>query len=139
MFSGTLHSKTESGSHMTMHTTEGTPVKVLSSGSLMKDAVVDAAGEKLGTIADLMIELEGGTIAYAVLSVGGLFGIGDKLFAIPWSALRVDTTEKQLVLNINKDKLENAPGFDKDNWPDFADQTWGSTVHGHYGTTPSWG
>lgn len=124
---------------MTMHTTDVAAGKILSSSSLTGDTVVDAAGEKLGTIDDLMIELGGGTIAYAVLSVGGLFGMGDKLFAIPWSALRVDTNEKQLVLNINKEKLEKAEGFDKDNWPDFADQTWGSKVHSHFGTKPSWG
>lgn len=124
---------------MNMHKTGSTAGRTLSSSSITGDTVVDAAGEKLGTIDDLMIELEGGTIAYAVLSVGGLFGMGDKLFAIPWDALRVDTHEKQFVLNINKDKLENAEGFDKDNWPDFADQTWGSKVHSHYGTKPSWG
>lgn len=124
---------------MTMHTTDVAAGKILSSSSLTGDEVVDAAGEKLGTVDDLMIELGSGTIAYAVLSVGGLFGMGDKLFAIPWSALRVDTNEKRLVLNVNKDKLEKAEGFDKDNWPDFADQTWGSKVHSHYGTKPSWG
>ncbi len=124
---------------MTMHNTDVATGKILSSSSLTGDTVVDAAGEKLGTIDDLMIDTDRGSVAYAVLSVGGLFGMGDKLFAIPWSALRVDTNEKQLVLNINKDKLENAPGFDKDNWPDFADQSWGSKVHSHYGTKPSWG
>lgn len=121
-----------------MHTTDVAKGRILSSSSLTGDKVVDSAGEKLGSIDDLMIDLDRGDIAYAVLSVGGLFGMGDKLFAIPWSAFRVDTVEKQLVLNVNKDKLEQAPGFDKDNWPDFADQSWGESVHSHYGTTPSW-
>ncbi len=120
---------------MTMTGTAGG--RVLSSSSLTGDTVVDSAGEKLGTIDNLMIDTDRGTIAYAVLSVGGLFGMGDKLFAIPWQALRVDHQEKQLVLNVKKDKLEKAPGFAKDNWPDFADQSWGRTVHSHYGTTPS--
>jgi len=112
--------------------------RVLSASSLMSDNVVDTAGEKLGSIADLMIDLDRGSIAYAVLSVGGLFGMGDKLFAIPWSALHVDTAAKQLVLNVKKEQLEKAPGFDKEHWPNFADQAWGQTVHSYYGTTPSW-
>jgi sporulation protein YlmC with PRC-barrel domain len=122
-----------------MTTTDVAAGKILSSSSLTGDKVVDAAGEKLGTIDELMIDMDRGSVAYAVLSVGGLFGMGDKLFAIPWSALRVDTTEKQLVLNIKKEQLEKAPGFDQDHWPDFADQAWGTTVHSHYGTKPSWG
>jgi len=121
-----------------MTTTDVRPVRVLSAGSLKGDKVVDAAGEKLGTLEDLMIDLNRGSIAYAVLSVGGLFGMGDKLFAIPWSAFRVDTEEKCLVLNVNKELLKTAPGFDKDNWPDFADQAWGVTVYNHYGAKPYW-
>lgn len=112
--------------------------KILSSSTLTGDPVVDPAGEKLGKLDELMIDVDRGGIAYAVLSVGGLFGMGDKLFAIPWSALRVDTEEKQLVLNVSKEQLEHAPGFDKSNWPDFADQMWGATVHRHYGVRPFW-
>lgn len=124
---------------MAMNTTDVAAGRILSSSSLTGDTVVDAAGEKLGTIDELMIDTDRGSVAYAVLSVGGLFGMGDKLFAIPWSALRVDTTEKQLVLNIKKAQLEKAEGFDKDHWPDFADHSWGTKVHSHYGIKPSWG
>ena len=110
--------------------------KMLSAGTLKGDKVVDSMGEKLGVLEDLMIDVEKGSIAYGVLSVGGLLGMGDKLFAIPWSAFRVDTTEKQLVLNVKKEVLDTAPGFDKDHWPDFADQAWGAKVQGHYGSKP---
>jgi sporulation protein YlmC with PRC-barrel domain len=111
---------------------------VLSAGTLKGDKVVDGMGETLGTLDDLMIDLDRGSIAYAVLSVGGLLGMGDKLFAIPWSAIQVDTAEKRLVLNVEKELLKSAPGFDKDHWPDFADQAWGATVHKHYGASPYW-
>lgn len=111
---------------------------VLSAETLKGDKVVDGMGEKLGMLEDLMIDLDRGSIAYAVLSVGGLLGVGDKLFAIPWSAIQVDTAEKRLVLNVPKDLLKTAPGFDKDHWPDFADQAWGTTVHTHFGTKPFW-
>jgi hypothetical protein len=59
-----------------------------------------------------MIDLENGRIAYAVLSFGGFLGMGDKLFAIPWNTLTVDTVEKRFVLDVDKKKLELAPGFD---------------------------
>lgn len=113
--------------------------RVLSASTLKGDDVVNAKDEKLGTIEELMIDLNSGRIAYAVLSFGGFMGMGDKLFAIPWSALKVDTSNKRLVLNVNKETLEKAPGFDKDKWPDMADQAWGSTISSYYGTKPFWG
>jgi sporulation protein YlmC with PRC-barrel domain len=113
-------------------------LRVLSASSLKGDDVVDAKDEKLGTVEELMINLESGRIAYAVLSFGTFMGMGGKLFAIPWSALSVDTVEKRLVLDVAKERLENAPGFDKDNWPDMADQTWGAKIYSYYGTKPYW-
>ena len=116
-----------------MDMTTVTNWKVLSASTLKGDKVVNEKGEQLGTIDELMINLESGRIAYAVLSFGGFLGMGDKLFAIPWSALRVDTEEKRLVLNVPKEKLEKAPGFDPENWPDMADRTWGAGIENYYG------
>lgn len=110
----------------------------MSASSLKGDDVVNAKNEKLGTVEELMINLDKGCIAYAVLSFGGFMGIGEKLFAIPWSAFRVDTAEKRLVLDVVKERLENAPGFDKDNWPNMADQSWGQDIYKYYGSKPYW-
>ena len=112
--------------------------RVLSASTLKGDKVVNLRGEDLGNIEDLMIDLERGRIAYAVLSFGGFLGMGDKLFAIPWEALTVDTKEKRLVLNVDKELLKRAPGFDKNNWPDMTDQTWGNSVYNYYGYKPYW-
>lgn len=112
--------------------------KVLSAGTLKGDDVVNAKHEKLGKIEELMVDLDKGRIAYAVLSFGGFLGMGDKLFAIPWSALKVDSEEKRFVLDVKKEVLEKAPGFNKDSWPDMADQAWGSKIYSHYGTKPFW-
>ena len=60
-------------------------------------------------------------------------GMGGKLFATPWSALTLDTENKCFVLNVDKERLDNAPGFDKDKWPDMADQTWADEIHSYYG------
>lgn len=112
--------------------------QVLSSSSLVGTTVQNSAREDLGEIKDLMIDLSEGRIAYAVLSFGGFLGMGDKLFAIPWEAFQVVQEEEILILNVAKEKLEQAPGFDKDNWPDMADVTWGKSVHSYYGYDPYW-
>src|SRR5687768_15434251 len=106
--------------------------RVLSASTLTGDAVKNTDGEKLGDIKDIMIDVESGRVAYAVLSFGGFLGLGDKLFAIPWSALRLRTEDHSFVLNVNKETLKAAPGFDKDHWPDFADRTWGTSIHEYY-------
>ena len=80
-----------------------------------------------------MRNMNNGKIAYAVLSFGGFLGMGDKLFAVPWNALTLDTENKRFILDVDKDRLESAPGFDKDDWPDMADPTWQSTIHSYYG------
>ncbi len=121
-----------------MMTGSGTGPKVLSASTMMKDNVQNAQGEDIGSIKEFMIDLSNGCIAYAVLSFGGFLGIGDKLFAIPWQALRLDTTTHNFILDVSREKLENAPGFDKDNWPDMADETWSTGVHDYYGTKPEW-
>ena len=111
---------------------------VLSSSSICSDHVKNAAGEKLGKIEDLMIDLHSGRIAYAVLSFGGFLKMGNKLFAIPWEALKVDPINKVFILHLDKSQLENATGFDKDHWPNMADPTFGSTLYRHYGFKPYW-
>jgi sporulation protein YlmC with PRC-barrel domain len=112
--------------------------RVLSSSSINGTTVQNMQRENLGEIKDLMIDITEGRIAYAVLSFGGFLGIGDKLFAIPWEAFRVVQEEEVLLLDVVKEKLENAPGFDKDNWPDMADTTWGRGIHDYYGYSPYW-
>jgi len=112
--------------------------RVLSSSTLSGDPVRNVQGEDLGKIEDFMIDLESGRIAYAVLSFGGVLGIGDKLFAVPWKAMTVDTDRHCFVLNVPKERLKDAPGFDKNNWPDITNIEWGTQVNSFYGTKPYW-
>jgi uncharacterized protein YrrD len=111
---------------------------VLSAHTLAGDKVRNPAGDDLGKIEDFMLDIDSGRIAYAVLSFGGVLGIGDKLFAVPPDALALDQEDHCFVLDADKTKLEQAPGFDKDDWPDFADRTWGAEVYSYYGRTPYW-
>jgi sporulation protein YlmC with PRC-barrel domain len=112
--------------------------RVMAADTLAGDKVRNWAGEDLGKIDSIMIDIRSGRVAYAVLSFGGILGMGNKLFAVPWKALRADEDEKSFILDVDKKMLESAPGFDKDNWPDMADTTWGSGVFRHYGVAPYW-
>lgn len=111
---------------------------VMSTDSLNGNSVRNRTNEELGHVKDIMVDTDDNHIAYAVLSFGGFMGMGDKLFAIPWEALELDTVNECFILNVPKEKLENAPGFDKDNWPNMADRTWGESIYKHYDRTPYW-
>ena len=112
--------------------------RVLSASTLDDEPVRNIAGEDLGNMKDYMIDLDNGRIAYCVLSFGGFLGMGDKLFAVPWGALTVDTENKCFILNIDKQLLKQAPGFDKDHWPDMTDLAWGAKIHSFYSVKPYW-
>ncbi len=100
--------------------------------------VTNPQGQGLGEISDLMIDLRGGRILYAVLSFGGFLGLGNKLFAIPWEALELSGNMDKVILNVPKEKLQNAPGFDKDNWPTRPDESFTQSVYDYYGYRPYW-
>ena len=117
---------------------DGPGPEVMDAGTLIGDSVVNADDEDLGKVEAIMLDVQSGRIAYAVLSFGGFLGMGTKLFAIPWSALALDTEEKRFILDVPKEKLENAPGFDKDHWPAMADQSWARELHSYYDVTPYW-
>jgi sporulation protein YlmC with PRC-barrel domain len=110
----------------------------LSASTITGDKVRNPDGESLGHLEEIVIDLESGRVSYAVLASGGFLGLGDKLFAVPWDLLSVDTENKEVVLNVSKEMLENAPGFDKDNWPDSDDRSWMVDVYRYYGHDPYW-
>ncbi|WP_088141875.1 PRC-barrel domain-containing protein [Achromobacter xylosoxidans] len=112
--------------------------EIMAADTLDGNDVVNASGESLGSIKDIMIDVPRGRVAYAVLSRGGILGMGDKLFAIPWTALTLDTDRKCFILNVDKEALKNAPGFDKDDWPRMADESWALSVHKYYNQDPYW-
>jgi sporulation protein YlmC with PRC-barrel domain len=120
------------------HVSRGPGPFVMDAATLDGDSVVNSAGEDIGKIEAIMLDVAAGRIAYAVLSFGGFFGIGSKLFAIPWSALTLDAPEKRFLLDISKERLESAPGFDEDQWPSMADRRWASDVHAYYDVNPYW-
>lgn len=112
--------------------------RVLAASTLTGNRVRNFPGDALGTIDEIMLDIPSGKIAYAVLSFGGVLGIGNKLFAVPWNALAVDEDDKCFTLDVDRKKLESAPGFDKDNWPDMTDTGWESKIFKYYGVEPYW-
>lgn len=118
-------------------TTAQTP-RVLKGSDVVGMDLHNTADEDLGEIEDLMIDLNSGRIGYAVLSFGGVLGVNEKLFAVPWQTLKMNSEGDKFVINVQKDKLANAPGFDKNNWPNMADLNWSKDVHAFYGSDPNW-
>ena len=110
--SDNLNGKNHGGAH------PNNPVKFLTASSIIGDEVINPKGEHLGTIKDIMLDLNGGKIEYVVVELGGFLGIGDKYFALPYSLLKVDPKNEAFSLDQSKDALNNAPGFDKDHWPE---------------------
>jgi hypothetical protein len=104
----------------------------MSCGTLAGDAVVNPRGDDLGRLGHVMIDVRSGCVAYGVLARGGVFGIGEKLFAVPWDAFTLDATRQCFVLDVWRERLDAAPGFDRDHWPEMADPAWARQVRAYY-------
>lgn len=113
--------------------TGGPGPALMGADTLLGNDVYNNEGQDLGDIREFMVDMASGRIEYAVLSFGGVLGMGDKLFAVPWSALTLDTVNERFTLNVSKDSLTDAPGFDKDHWPAMADATWAAEMRKFYG------
>jgi sporulation protein YlmC with PRC-barrel domain len=114
--------------------------QVLQATTVLGNKVFNSAGEQLGNLKELVIDLEDGRIAYVVLSFGGFLGMGDKLFAIPWEALDLNPKDQTFILDVDKEILKEAPGFDKDHWSDNAqyEAGWLLDIYEYYGYSPYW-
>ena len=112
--------------------------RVMPVSTLTSYRVINPAGDDLGQIEDIVVDMKSGHIVYAVLSFGGFLGFGDKFFAIPWEVLRRSATEEAFILHTDREALANAPGFDKNHWPEMADRQWSAGIYSYYGSRPSW-
>jgi sporulation protein YlmC with PRC-barrel domain len=117
---------------------DGPGPDVMAASTLKGTKVIASDGEDVGKISDIMLDVRGGRVAYAVLSEGGFLGMGTNLHAIPWSALTLDTDEKCFRVSIAAQRIKEDPGFDKDHWPSMEDAAWGTTVHQYYERNLYW-
>lgn len=142
---GSADNKGDSPSHSTAHAGKNTPC-IHFAKDLIGMKVVNPEGEKIGKIEDIVVR-PSGDVAYAVLSFGGVMGVGEKLFAMPWTVLTssvpgVSKTEASdslnkddsltLVLPLDKERMKKAPGFDKTNWPVMASADWAKDIDAYY-------
>jgi len=116
-------------------TFSNTPVKA---SSIIGTDVVNAERESLGDIKELVIDPRTGKLAYAVVSFGGFLGVGEKLFAIPFSAFEYNAAKNEYVLDVAKQRLQAAPGFDADHWPEMGDEKWNRDLSSYYDRAPYW-
>jgi len=94
--------------------------------------VKNAQRENLGDIKEVVLDPAHRRVRYVVVSFGGFLGLGDKLFAIPWSAFTWQGRDQDILLRVEKERFKNAPGFDKEHWPDLANPTWSTDVDRYY-------
>ena len=111
---------------------------LLRSTALFDYRVKSPQGEELGKIEEVIIDMEAGRVAYAVLSFGGFLGLGNKWVPVPWDAVVLRPAEKVLLLNIDTDKLQKAPNFEGTTLPELANRQWGAVIHTYYGYPPYW-
>lgn len=105
---------------------------VVKSSEVLGVEVKSMSREKLGSINDMVIDKASGKVKYVVLDFGGFLSFGNKFFAIPWGLFTYDTVEDCFLIKLDKEQLNNAPGFDKDHWPNFADQAFIGTLDKYY-------
>jgi sporulation protein YlmC with PRC-barrel domain len=120
-------------------TAQGPGPDVMAAATLNGNKVLSTDGHEIGKVTDIMLDIRTGRVAYAVLSSGGFLGVGDRLYALPWNALTLDTDRKCFVLSVSSQHLKDAPGFANDDWPAMADAGWAASIHDYYGSEPYWG
>ena len=105
---------------------------VLKASNVIGMKVESTEGKNLGKIKDLVLDPAEGDVQYAVLDFGGFLGIKDKYFIVPWEAINFTPNGKKIMLDVSKRDLKNAPGFDKNHWPDFSDPRQQVTIYEFY-------
>jgi sporulation protein YlmC with PRC-barrel domain len=111
---------------------------LLGTTSFYGDSVYDVAGKFLGEIEELVLDIQSGRVAYALMAVGGFLGMGRKLFAIPWSAVSVDRAYQRCIIKIDLERLIDAPTLDGDLFARMADPDWATKVHTYFACKPYW-
>ncbi len=111
---------------------------IVPTSRLEKYDVVNPDGEDLGQVQNFMLDMQYGRIAFVVVAFGGVLGITDKWFALPWEILAWSPENRKFVLNIPREVFESAPGIDKDRWPYEVDLSWIARCYDYYGCAPYW-
>jgi hypothetical protein len=109
---------------------------LLPCAALEGETLYNRDAEALGELEFVVIDVPSGKIAYAVLVRGGVLGLGERLHAIPWEALEIDADQRRFVLDIRKERLDAAPGFDDEHWPAMTDAEWAAAIEAFHSSNP---
>jgi sporulation protein YlmC with PRC-barrel domain len=112
--------------------TKHTSGNIISSDKVEGTNVYNTAGDKLGSVDDLMIDKHSGQVRYAVLEFGGFLGMGADRYPMPWSILKYDTVKEGYVVPLDKAKLEKAPRYQMADVPAYTDD-YSKSVNTYYG------
>ena len=110
--------------------------QLISSEDVEGTDVYGVDGKKIGEIDHLMMDKISGRVTYAVISFGGLLGLGHSHYPVPWAALKYEPKLGGYITGITEEKLKDAPAFSDDAW---SDRSWEAQVHKHYNAPPYWG
>lgn len=105
---------------------------IVRSNEVIGVAVKNSHKESLGKIEEIVINKSSGQVCYVVLSFGGLLGMGEKYFAFPWKSISFSKEDTCFILNVDKERLKNAPGFDTDKWPNMVHEAWQQSIDNYY-------
>lgn len=108
----------------------------ISSSRVEGTHVYNLAGEKLGTIDDLVIDKRNGHVRYAALEFGGFLGLGTDRYPLPWSLLTYDVEKDGYVVNLDMNQIKTGPRYAQDEAPRYSDD-YGRGIYDHYGAP--WG
>ena len=120
------------------HFTQRETGRLISADKVEGTTVKNQRGESLGSIYQIMIDKYTGKVAYSVMSFGGFLGIGERYHPLPWSMLTYDPKLEAYVVNLDKQRLEGAPTFGRNEAVDWEDRAWGKRVHDFYNVPPYW-
>jgi sporulation protein YlmC with PRC-barrel domain len=121
-----------------LNDTSDTSGRLIAADQVEGTSVYNPAGDKLGSVEDVMIDKISGRIAYAVLGFGGFLGIGDRHYPLPWEKLTYDTNMGGFVVDLDKRVLEGAPSYSDADTAGWEDPAWGKRVYDYYGARPYW-
>ncbi len=111
--------------------------KLMTVEALSNSYVVNAAHESIGSIKDIVLDVNQDKVAYAILSVSHTLGLGSKEFPIPLVCFKLDTREEnKVILNVDKEKLLEAPAIDPEQWDEFNHLDFLYKVYAFYGIKP---
>jgi hypothetical protein len=112
------------------------PLQLHLGSSIIGSNLKNPQGKDLGKVKDLVVNADDNRVVYAVVSFGGVLGVGEKLFAVPLSALKRAAEANTFILEIDQERLQNAPEFNQHNWPQMTDSQWITSVYTFYGLQP---